>query len=91
MARSALQTLSKTDMHRVSLYPQVMTVDEWAARWKKNEDFPECLACGSKQTKEHYFVQTWCRHRKFSLCQLKKASGKQHHDLFRHLSDASVQ
>ncbi|KAF5831486.1 hypothetical protein DUNSADRAFT_13044 [Dunaliella salina] len=51
---------------------RVMTVDEWAARWKNNGDFPECLACGSKQTKEHYFVQTWCRGKKWweseSLC-----------------------
>ncbi|MEW5305328.1 MAG: hypothetical protein WDW38_005631 [Sanguina aurantia] len=43
---------------------KVMTVDEWAARWKNNEDFPACLNCNSKATKEHYFVQTWCRGRK---------------------------
>merc|ERR1711934_1138770 len=38
-----------------------MTVDEWSARWKRNDDFPDCLACGSLNTKEHHFIQTWCR------------------------------
>lgn len=33
-------------------------------RWKRNEDFPECLACGGSRTKEHYFTQTWCRGKK---------------------------
>jgi hypothetical protein len=36
---------------------KVMDVEEWAARWKPNEDFPECLGCGSSRTKEHYFTQ----------------------------------
>lgn len=36
---------------------QVMTVDEWSARWKRNDDFPECLKCGSSNTKEHHFTQ----------------------------------
>lgn len=36
---------------------KVMTVDEWSARWKTNEAFPECLQCGSKNTKEHHFMQ----------------------------------
>merc|ERR1712241_1194877 len=40
---------------------KIMTVDEWSARWKRNEDFPDCLACGSLNTKEHHFIQTWCR------------------------------
>lgn len=40
---------------------KVMTVTEWSARWKRNEDFPDCLACGSLNTKEHHFIQTWCR------------------------------
>ncbi len=40
---------------------RVMTVGEWAARWKQNADFPACLACKSESTKEHYFTQTWCR------------------------------
>ncbi|GMH40985.1 hypothetical protein BSKO_08895 [Bryopsis sp. KO-2023] len=43
---------------------RVMTVDEWSARWKRNDDFPECLSCGSKSTKEHHFTQTWCRGKK---------------------------
>ena len=36
---------------------KIMTVDEWASRWKRNEDFPDCLSCGSKNTKEHHFTQ----------------------------------
>lgn len=51
---------------------KVMTVDEWAERWKPNPDFPSCLGCSSNNTKEHYFTQTWCRGRKWwqaeSLC-----------------------
>lgn len=43
---------------------KIMTVDEWAGRWKRNDDFPECLNCGSMNTKEHHFVQTWCRGKK---------------------------
>jgi hypothetical protein len=43
---------------------KIMTVDEWAARWKPNEAFPECLACGGTNTKEHAFSQTWCRGKK---------------------------
>ena len=38
---------------------KIMTVDEWAKRWKRNDDFPECLSCGSKNTKEHHFTQVW--------------------------------
>jgi hypothetical protein len=26
-----------------------------------NNDFPDCLSCGSLDTKEHHFVQQWCR------------------------------
>ncbi len=48
-------------MHRPPLQVghgfRVMTVDEWSARWKKNEAWPECLQCGSKNTKEHHFTQ----------------------------------
>merc|ERR1712017_52476 len=40
---------------------KIMTVDEWSCRWKRNDDFPDCLACGSLNTKEHHFIQTWCR------------------------------
>lgn len=29
-----------------------------------NDDFPDCLSCGSLETKEHHFVQSWCRGRK---------------------------
>lgn len=38
---------------------KIMSVDEWSARWKRNDDFPECLNCGSKNTKEHHFTQAW--------------------------------
>jgi 5-methylcytosine-specific restriction endonuclease McrA len=52
---------------------RIMTVEEWSARWKRNDDFPECLNCGSHSTKEHYFTQTWCRGKKVweseTLCQ----------------------
>ncbi|KAK9812882.1 hypothetical protein WJX72_005182 [[Myrmecia] bisecta] len=43
---------------------KIMSVDEWSARWKRNDDFPDCLACSSKNTKEHHFTQTWCRGKK---------------------------
>lgn len=36
---------------------KVMSVAEWAARWKRSEEFPDCLACGSSNTKEHAFTQ----------------------------------
>ena len=36
---------------------KIMTVDEWAKRWKRNDDFPDCQSCGSKNTKEHHFTQ----------------------------------
>ena len=43
---------------------KIMTVDEWSAGWKRNDRFPDCLACGSTATKEHHFMQTWCRGKK---------------------------
>ena len=43
---------------------RIMSVDEWSARWKANEAFPDCLRCGGKRTKEHHFTQTWCRGKK---------------------------
>lgn len=43
---------------------KIMTVDEWSSRWKRNDDLPDCLNCGSKNTKEHHFNQTWCRGKK---------------------------
>eukprot|EP00873_Tetraselmis_striata_P005537 jgi/Tetstr1/425801/TSEL_001584.t1 len=43
---------------------KIMTIEEWAARWKRNEDLPDCLACGSLNTKEHAFTQRWCRGKK---------------------------
>merc|ERR1711982_117278 len=43
---------------------KIMTVDEWSSRWKRNDDFADCLACGSNNTKEHHFNQTWCRGKK---------------------------
>ena len=36
---------------------KIMTVDEWAGRWKRNDDFPACLGCGCDNTKEHHFTQ----------------------------------
>jgi hypothetical protein len=52
---------------------KIMTVDEWSSRWKCNDDYPECLHCGSStSTRECHFVQTWCRAKKCweaeSLC-----------------------
>ncbi|KAG2496286.1 hypothetical protein HYH03_005519 [Edaphochlamys debaryana] len=53
---------------------KVMSVAEWSGRWKRNEDFPACLApeCGGSDTREHYFTQTWCRGKRLwaseSLC-----------------------
>ena len=38
---------------------KIMTVDEWSARWKRNDDFPSCLKCDGVNTKEHHFIQTW--------------------------------
>ncbi len=38
---------------------KVMNVDEWSARWKRNNDFPKCLKCDGVNTKEHHFIQTW--------------------------------
>lgn len=43
---------------------RVMSVREWTARFAHNADLPECGACGSEDTKEHHFVQTWCRGKK---------------------------
>jgi len=43
---------------------KVMTVEEWAARWNPNPEYQECLACGSMNTKEHHFQQTWVLSRK---------------------------
>jgi 5-methylcytosine-specific restriction endonuclease McrA len=50
-----------------------MTIDEWSARWKRNDDYPACANCGGTgATREHHFVQTWCRGKKTwdaeSLC-----------------------
>lgn len=36
---------------------RVMSVAEWAARFKCSQEFPECLACGGSNTKEHAFTQ----------------------------------
>ena len=39
---------------------------------QRNDDFPDCLACGSMRTREHHFRQEWCRGNKSwtaeSLC-----------------------
>jgi hypothetical protein len=34
---------------------------EYFGRFKTSPEFPECLACGGTNTKEHAFSQTWCR------------------------------
>lgn len=54
---------------------KVMSVKEWAARWKPNEAYPDCLNCGSHSTKEHHFTQvTWWRQRLWKmLVQIKRA------------------
>ena len=28
---------------------------------QRNDDFPDCLACGSMRTREHHFRQEWSR------------------------------
>ncbi|KAK3266984.1 hypothetical protein CYMTET_24425 [Cymbomonas tetramitiformis] len=43
---------------------KIMTVNEWSAAWKRNNDFPDCLSCGGKHTVEHHFSQTWTRGKK---------------------------
>ncbi|CAK0783986.1 hypothetical protein CVIRNUC_007189 [Coccomyxa viridis] len=43
---------------------KIMPVSEWSARWKRNDDFPDCLQCKGTNTKEHHFTQTWCRGKK---------------------------
>ena len=39
---------------------------------QRNDDFPDCLACGSMRTREHHFRQEWSRGNKSwtaeSLC-----------------------
>ena len=37
---------------------KIMTVDEWSARWKRNDDFANCLQCDGTNTKEHHFIHT---------------------------------
>ena len=36
---------------------KIMPVSEWSHRWKKNDDFPDCLGCKGTNTKEHHFTQ----------------------------------
>ncbi|CAG9461483.1 unnamed protein product [Pedinophyceae sp. YPF-701] len=51
---------------------KIMSVEEWSKLWKRNDDLAECANCGSTRTKEHHFMQTWCKLRKMweaeSLC-----------------------
>lgn len=50
---------------------KVMSVEEWAGRWKPNADFPACLRCSSTNTKEHYFTQVCtvvCAHLRVCMC-----------------------
>ena len=49
---------------------KIMPVSEWSARWKRNDDFPDCLQCKGTNTKEHHFTQVhlgWCR--RYSMVQ----------------------
>jgi hypothetical protein len=32
-----------------------------SAALQRNDDFPDCLSCGSLRTREHHFRQEWCR------------------------------
>ncbi len=32
-----------------------------ACVFQRNDDFPDCLSCGSLRTREHHFRQEWCR------------------------------
>lgn len=45
---------------------KIMPVSEWSHRWKRNDDFPDCLHCKSTNTKEHHFTQVqahcWLEH-----------------------------
>jgi len=43
---------------------KIMTFEEWSRGWKRNDDFPDCARCGGTRTKEHHFVQVWCRGKK---------------------------
>lgn len=36
---------------------KVMDWPEYFGRFKTSPEFPECLACGGRRTKEHFFVQ----------------------------------
>jgi hypothetical protein len=49
---------------------RVMSVDEWAGRFKRSEEFSDCLACGGNNTKEHAFSQV----SKGSACHVGAAS-----------------
>jgi len=40
---------------------KIMSVAEWSSRWKRNDDFPDCLSCGSLNTKAHHFIQASAR------------------------------
>lgn len=48
---------------------KVMDWTEYFGRFKTSGEFPECLACGSRNTKEHYFTQTWCRGKRVWECE----------------------
>lgn len=63
-------------------------------RAQRNDDFPECLCCGSTRTKEHHFVQEWCRSAKTwsaeSFCETchscaRRGRGRGTGDAFVHL------
>ncbi|KAI8464763.1 MAG: hypothetical protein J3K34DRAFT_380210 [Monoraphidium minutum] len=48
---------------------KVMDWAEYFGRFKASAEFPECLACSSANTKEHYFTQTWCRGKRVWECE----------------------
>lgn len=66
-AQETLPLPSHPTPRAVEIYPndgygmKVMTVDEWTSNWKRNGDLPDCLVCGSLRTREHHFLQDWCR------------------------------
>jgi hypothetical protein len=48
-------------LHVSLFWPSASSAHSTRSTSQRNDDFPDCLACGSLATKEHHFVQTWCR------------------------------
>ncbi len=61
---------------------KIMPVSEWSHRWKRNDDFPDCLNCKSTNTKEHHFTQVqipcWLEHGLANHSLLSHAMVRQH-------------